>query len=93
MNMKIKINRNMITSWAAALFILNLRRKKQKKQKALLKFRPLVNKYKNKSFIVIVARDMNAPVGKKINETCIWKHSKIHNMTMVTISSVRIMNW
>ena len=35
-----------------------------------------MNKYKNKSSIVIVAGDMNATVRKKKNETCIGRHSK-----------------
>ena len=36
----------------------------------------LVNKYKNKSSIVLAAGDMNAAVGRKTNETCIGKYSK-----------------
>ena len=36
----------------------------------------LLNKYKNKSSIVIVAGDMNAAIGKNMKETSTERHSK-----------------
>ena len=39
----------------------------------------LVNKYKFKSSIVIVAGDINVTVGRKKNETCIGRHLKGYN--------------
>ena len=77
LRMKLKMKINMIT-------IINCytphsqhtKKKPEDTEKFYENLDKFVNKYKNKSSIVIVAGDMNANVGKKMNETFTGRYSK-----------------
>ena len=77
MKLKIKNNCNLITITNFYVPHFKFAKKKVEDSERFYKILDrLGKKFKNKSSIVIVAGDINATAEKKINETCVGRHSK-----------------